>query len=114
MTIVFNPGQVLELLEEGADPNVRDEHDDSALMLASKFGEKDLVRTLLDKGASIDAQDKDGWSALILASWRNHREVVRMLLEAGAKPNLHTKTSLQMRLGDSSWLPDATRMESAL
>ena len=25
MTIVFNPGQVLELLEEGADPNVRDE-----------------------------------------------------------------------------------------
>jgi ankyrin repeat protein len=76
-------------LGEGADPNVRDDIDATALMNSAAFAPLDCVRALLDKGAGVNAVTKRGASALMWAT--SDRAKVQLLLERGA--NLDTKTA---------------------
>lgn len=56
----------------------------SALMVASKQGNKKEVESLLYDGAQVNFQDREGWSALMVASkWGNY-EVAKLLLDHGA------------------------------
>jgi ankyrin repeat protein len=97
---------VVRLLAEGADANVRIEEQDPVcnevseplLMIAAAAGVADIVRALLDAGAHVDAQGlhnehkcRDGmefWQrkgdALEVAAVRGHADVVELLLQRGA------------------------------
>jgi hypothetical protein len=55
---------VTVLLEAGADPNVRDADQQTALHIAAKALHPGIVRALIAKGAELDAKDKDGLTAM--------------------------------------------------
>ena len=76
------------LLTSGADINARDEHGQTALMLAALEGHGDVIGWLVERGAALDHTAKYGLSALMLAVIRGHVDVVRRLTEAGANRSL--------------------------
>ncbi len=71
------------LLDNGADPNVRNEAGATALMWAVNDLEK--TRLLLDRGADVNARSEDSRTALLIAAGQfGSREVVKLLLDRGA------------------------------
>jgi ankyrin repeat protein len=76
------------LLENGVDPNIRDNNGSTALISASHRGYSDIIRLLLENDADINITDNNGFTALILASRNGHTEIVRLLLENDADPNI--------------------------
>lgn len=100
------------LLISGANPNVTDlcaapsnleSFDDmdlctglSALMVASKKGNKRIVRMLINARANVNAVSNQGYTALDFAVEYNHPHIVQMLVKAGAKVNGHTPTSMDL------------------
>ena len=71
------------LVSAGADVNAGDENGSTALHLAVRSGNIDLVNFLLRHNARLDARDKDGQTPLHLAclSRQNRTEVLRLILE---------------------------------
>ena len=69
------------LLEKGADINLADDYNQTALMCASLNGHADVVKVLLDHGANVNVRTKKGFTALSLASDQGHGEVVDLILE---------------------------------
>jgi ankyrin repeat protein len=89
----FNVEKVKSLLDQGADPNLKNSDGDTALLLAIRWrhGEyvhTDIVKLLLDHGADINIQDKYGYTALIEASRGGGRTVIKLLLDYGADPHI--------------------------
>ena len=87
--------EIINLLAKaGADPNARDTHGDTALMLAS--GEPDVIRVLVRMGAAVNWQNLSGQTALMSSI---NPEGTKVLLEAGADPYLKDregKTALDL------------------
>lgn len=54
----------VELLDAGADPNIRCDGGSTALMFASAYGNTRIVRVLLDRGADPHAEATGGVTAL--------------------------------------------------
>lgn len=80
--------QVQELLDLGVNPNTRDKHERTALILASLEGHLEVVKVLLAAGADVNTQDRLGYTALMWASDDKHLEVVKVLLAEGADVNI--------------------------
>lgn len=81
---------VLHLVQEKSlDINGNQEGSESALILASKKGNIEIVDILLKSGADVDFEFKNKRTALIFAAENGHKKIVKMLLEAGA--NLEQK-----------------------
>jgi hypothetical protein len=59
----------------------------SRLLLATTFGNTEMVRSLLDMGADPEARGPDGGTVLADAVRRGHGDLVDLLLGAGANPN---------------------------
>ena len=72
---------VRTFLEKGADINVKDEYDRTALMLAAYGGHTEIVKILLEAGADVNAEGKYGATALSFATAGNYVEIVRLLKE---------------------------------
>ena len=84
---------LLSLLQQGADPNARDETFKSSLFYTVARGEAKIVRLLLDWKANPNLKDKDGVTPLMLAadlSKETRLEIVSMLVAAGADPDVQT------------------------
>lgn len=82
-----DPNLVKLLLDKGADINLTDDGDDTALMEAARSDDprnKVIIRLLLDRGADVRA---GGNRALLNAAKEAGPEVVEMLLKKGADPN---------------------------
>lgn len=99
---------VTSLLDKGADVNEKTNNGQTALMLASSNGHKEVVQLLLAKGADVNAKTTAqiitamqfganfsgtaeiysiGTRALMFASTHGHVEVVQLLLAKGADAN---------------------------
>jgi ankyrin repeat protein len=74
---------VQQLLEHGADPNVRTRHNHStALHVASSRGFLEASRLLLSYGAKVNKKDGEGMTPLQLAASRRHDKITKLLLAA--------------------------------
>ena len=82
--------RVQALIDAGADVNVRNAKDQSALHCAAKAGFVDIVALLLENGAAVDAADAKGETPLaaVLRSTAKDKQrlhaVAKMLIAAGA------------------------------
>ena len=85
-------GVIAQLVEAGADIDVKTTTGATALMLAAASGNVKAVSLLLERGADVQAQEgAHGQTALMFAAARNRAEVVRLLLARGATPSVTTK-----------------------
>jgi NAD(P)-dependent dehydrogenase (short-subunit alcohol dehydrogenase family) len=80
---------VRELIESGADLNVREPAGGSSpLISAATFGQAESARLLIEAGADLDLQNNDGSTALITAAFFAREEIVAALLDAGADKSI--------------------------
>jgi ankyrin repeat protein len=82
------PAEIVRtLLKEGANVNAVDEHGQTAMMLAMRSSDAELLtQILLAAGAAVDTRDKEGRTALMMAVGNEYLryESVKLLLTAGA------------------------------
>lgn len=76
------------LLERGADPDVVNDNDESALSFACVWGWHAVANELLSGGADPGLEFKDGNTPLTFAAQWGHRRIVEKLLARGAKPTI--------------------------
>ena len=76
-----------ELIEQGADVNVKDETEQSAYLYATSEVGPDpaLLELMLASGADIQAKDSYNGTGLIRAAHRGYPEIVARLLDAGVE-----------------------------
>ena len=74
-----------QLIEAGADPNLRDDVARSPLMVACGQGAADIAKALLEAGARVDCLSAQGRSPLMEAASVGSAECVELLLGAGAQ-----------------------------
>ncbi|KAM3621335.1 uncharacterized protein V6R79_009782 [Siganus canaliculatus] len=75
------------LLQHGAQPDLQDQDQDSALLLAIRSDRADLVKLLLQGGSRVNQELCHGRRPLHEASLLGRAELVALLLEAGALPD---------------------------
>lgn len=72
------------LLAQGQNINARDRYGQTALMLAARDGQSEMVTLLVQHEALLDHTAKYGLSALMLAVISGHAGIVKILVNAGA------------------------------
>ena len=86
--------EIQKILQQKIDINGKNKKEENtALMMASYNGKKDVVAILVKNGANLNLQDIYGDTALFYATTKNEKEIVQILLEHGANPNIKTKKS---------------------
>uniref|UniRef100_A0A8C4NPD0 Kinase D-interacting substrate 220a n=1 Tax=Eptatretus burgeri TaxID=7764 RepID=A0A8C4NPD0_EPTBU len=78
---------VREMLKRGADCNMEDDDNWTALISAAKEGHLDIVRELINC-ADIEHKEMGGWTALTWVAYKGHTDVARLLLEHNANTNV--------------------------
>ena len=78
---------VMELVQQGSDPNVARADGVTALLLASHWEQVEIARQLISAGADVNATDDHGVSPLERAAQNANTNLVGVLIEAGANPN---------------------------
>jgi ankyrin repeat protein len=78
-----------QILSNGADANIRDSDDATAMMLAAHTGNLPMVLALIEAGAEINTCDERGWTALMKSAYnaelnRGFADVAQALIDAGA------------------------------
>ena len=81
-----------EMLDMGADPNIRDSNGWSALHYACQLGDLNSVQILLEKNAEIDSYSNNKRIPLHLAANMNYPDIVKCLLEKNSNPNYKDNT----------------------
>lgn len=93
------------LLQNGADPNVRNDNGDTALMIVATQGNAEIAKTLLAYHADPNIISPNGKTALTQAISFGNAETLNILLFNKANPNLKnikgpTPLELAVYLGD--------------
>jgi ankyrin repeat protein len=76
------------MIADGADVNITDEHDRTAVYKAAKHGQLETLKLLKQHGAELDTTDNRGTNALYWAAIKGHQEVAEFLLENGASAHI--------------------------
>ena len=94
------------LLNHGADPNIQDNLENTALILAVDQGLLEIVELLLEGGADPNIQNRDGKTALMRAEERGYNDIATLIREhedlQKGQQNLAFMKSLNTRLGDDT------------
>ncbi|MDO9068671.1 MAG: ankyrin repeat domain-containing protein, partial [Deltaproteobacteria bacterium] len=77
-------GAIQSFLARGVDANVMDANGNTALIIAAREGQVEILRTLHMSGAKLNSKNQFGESALMLAALNGHTQVVNTLLGLGA------------------------------
>ena len=81
-----------ELLEKGADPNIKTKYGESPFIETAFWGDDcETLRLFLDAGAEINQTSSTGWTALMATAYRNHYKTFELLLERGADINMRSQ-----------------------
>ncbi len=83
--------KVRALVDRGADLDIKEYADTTALMWVTVSGLKDFAEILIRGGADVDVKDRDGETALLHAARHNQEEIAKMLLDYGANVNSTAK-----------------------
>ena len=75
------------LVENGADVDVKDADNNTALHNATLRGHLEIVKLLIENSADVNAQDNDDQTALHIAAEFGYLEIVKRLIENGADIN---------------------------
>jgi ankyrin repeat protein len=75
------------LLQKGANPNVKDEEDNTLLILADIEEDRDLIFLLLEYGANPNIPGFEGSSAFHYMVQSKDYEMMEFMLQKGADPN---------------------------
>lgn len=81
-----------DLMEDGADVNVKDHQGDTPLHYAADKGYTDIALLLLDNGADVNAVNDWGIAPLFRAAVAGHVEIAGMLVGKGADVNAATQS----------------------
>lgn len=84
---VDDENTVATLLRRGMDVETVNPRGETLLMLASREGKPQVVKTILAARPKLNARNPQGESALMLAAILGHTEIVRLLVDAGAPVN---------------------------
>jgi len=86
----------------GSSPHTRSENQRSALMLAARRGDMQIVGMLVAAGAKVNAKSYYGETALMLAAEGGHADTVRWLLDNGADLHANAKdmAEYQRKMGN--------------
>ena len=105
--------RVRELLDDGADVNVRESSPDrlqyTPLHWAAYLGEQSLVRLLVSRGAELESEDPWYSTPLYLAAEQGHLEIVKNLAELGSEVNVRSKMLGYTPLHRAAWGPAEKR-----
>lgn len=74
-------------MQVGMDANAKNQEGVTALMLAAKAGNMEMVNSLLSKGAQVNSKAAKGNTALEYAALEGRLDVVKTLLDKGADIN---------------------------
>ena len=87
-----NPSLVGELINAGANVNVRDRRGSSPLHIASGKGYSEVVRKLIKSGALINAvsHGENGFAPIHFATYWNQFDVLKILERSGARLDITT------------------------
>ena len=100
--------EVKRLLDGGANPNVINKNNYTALMLLqASDDDEEIVKLLLSAGANPNAVNNNGNTALARTY---NTEIVKMLLAAGANPNLSRTPALIYAMGNRDSLSERVKM----
>ena len=100
--------EVKRLLDGGANPNVINKNNYTALMLLQAYDDdEEIVKLLLSAGANPNAVNNNGNTALARTY---NTEIVKMLLAAGANPNLSRTPALIYAMGNRDSLSERVKM----
>ena len=80
--------EIEDLIQKGADINVKDETGETPLYRAVFNRQMDVVKVLLEHGADVNAKADNGYTALMWAAYHGSKDIVQMLLEKGADVNI--------------------------
>lgn len=83
--------EMRKFIENGGDVDIRDSDKNTLLVIASCYGNFDIVKILLEKGADPNVQNVDGTTPLATSSRLERDEIVKELLINGADPNVKDK-----------------------
>jgi uncharacterized protein len=72
------------LTSPNVDVNGIDDHGNTSLIQAARFGHNEVVTALLIAKADVNIKNDEGKTALMLAAEGGHDETVRALTQAGA------------------------------
>jgi hypothetical protein len=71
-------GKIRAALNEGVDPNAKDQHGYTALAAAVSYGHKDLLALLVEKGSDVNVRDEQGDTPLFVCE---SIEMARLLVQ---------------------------------
>ena len=80
-----------ELIKAGADANVKNIFQQTALTLAVSEGNVAFLKVLISVGADVNTLGRDGSSPLIMAAMNGHVNCGKELIDAGANMNIKNK-----------------------
>ncbi|XP_019853519.1 PREDICTED: ankyrin repeat domain-containing protein 50-like [Amphimedon queenslandica] len=74
------------LLQANANPHLKLSDGSNAVMIASYYGNYEVVELLINKGVDYITQQAGGWNNFMLASQNGHTKIVELLLKKKVDP----------------------------
>ncbi len=90
----FKVQKIYNLMNEGADVNVKNSEGDPLLIKAIKWDDTVLAYTVLDKKPDLNTTDRNGQTALRVALEMGNWSIVNYLIDAGANVSIQDKEGI--------------------